>query len=89
MLELDPSNADGWGNLAFEHLTLGDPAGAIGPAEQALRLRPDDVISLTNLLVAQWGIGDVPSARRSFERLKAVDPSAAASLAARTGLPFR
>lgn len=88
-LELDPSNADGWGNLAFEHLTLRNPAAAIAAAEEALRQRPDDVVSLTNLLVAQWAMGDAPSARRSFDRLKAVDSAAAMSLASRVGLPFR
>jgi Tfp pilus assembly protein PilF len=88
-LDLDPTNADGWRNLSFEYVEVGNFDAAVAAAGEALRIRPEDSAALQSLVISHWGRGDREGGRAAFQRLKAVDPAAASSLAARVGLPFR
>ncbi|HET7452344.1 MAG TPA: tetratricopeptide repeat protein [Thermoanaerobaculia bacterium] len=86
-LDLDPANVDGWANLSFEYLTVGNRPAAAAAAEQARRLRPDDPSALAALALSRAALGDRAGAERPLDRLRAVDPGLARRVAA--SLPAR
>ena len=70
-------------------LTGGDPRGAIGFYEQALKARPDDYDANLGLADALARIGEVSAARKTYQRAAALNPGAIEPVLAQARLATR
>jgi tetratricopeptide (TPR) repeat protein len=78
-IALNPALAEAYNNRAYAYMTLGQYALALPDLDQAIRLRPDYVNALMNRgdIHNYYYDVDYASAVRDYDRVLAIDPSAA------------
>jgi hypothetical protein len=84
-LALRPDHFNALRNLGSAHANLGEYAEAAGYFRRALEVRPRDPEVLGYLARAAWYAGDGTGALGAIEALRAIDPGAAARVAAQIG----